>query len=498
MKPQNLPLQRVRGYLTALALVLAALLLETCATNPVTGERQLALISESQEIAMGQQADPSIVAEFGLYEDAELQRFIEQKGKAMAAVSHRPDLPWEFKIVDSPVVNAFAVPGGYVYFTRGIMAHFNNEAQFAGVLGHEIGHVTARHTVQQQSRALLAQLGLVAGMIAVPELAQLGDVAGQGLQLLLLKFGRDAERQSDELGVEYSTKIGYDATHMADFFNTLDRLSGGSENRLPTFLSTHPDPANREARVAELAQQQKAQTPQADYEVGRNSYLRMIDGMIYGEDPRQGYVENNVFYHPELRFQYPVPQGWAVNNTPQQVQMAPQNGKALMVLRLAQGNNLEAAAQNTLQQNQLQLVENRQTQINGLPALLMVADLVQEGQDAQGRAAQQVIRTLSAFIQYGGNIYHLMGMSLLNDYNSYLREFDYTMSNFRQLTDQSKINRQPERIDIVTVDRTTTLQNALQAAGIPADRFQELAVLNGMELNERLEQGTMIKVVRRG
>ena len=498
MKPQNLPLQRVRGYLTTLVLLLVALLAETCATNPVTGERQLALISEQQEIAMGQEADPSIVAEFGLYESPELQRFIEQKGKAMAAVSHRPDLPWEFKIVDSPVVNAFAVPGGYVYFTRGIMAHFNNEAQFAGVLGHEIGHVTARHTVAQQSKALLAQLGLVAGMIAVPELAQLGDVAGQGLQLLLLKFGRDAERQSDELGVEYSTKIGYDATQMADFFNTLDRLSGGAENRLPTFLSTHPDPANREARVAELAQQQKAQTPQANYEVGRNSYLRMIDGIIYGEDPRQGYVENNVFYHPELRFQYPVPQGWALNNTPQQVQMAPQNGKALMVLRLAQGNNLEAAAQNTLQQNQLQLVESRETKINGLPALMMVADLVQEGQDANGRQVQQVIRTLSTFIQYGSNIYHLMGMSLLNDYNNYLREFDYTMSNFRQLTDQSKINRQPERIDIVTVDRTTTLQNALQAAGMPADRFQELAILNGMELNERLEQGTLIKVVKRG
>ena len=136
----------------------------------------------------------------------------------MVAVSHRSDLKYEFKIVDSPVVNAFAVPGGYVYFTRGIMAHFNNEAEFAGVLGHEIGHITARHSAKQYSRAMVAQLGLVVGMVVSPEFAQFADIAQSGVGLLFLKFGRDAERQSDKLGVEYSTKVGYDAQEMADFF----------------------------------------------------------------------------------------------------------------------------------------------------------------------------------------------------------------------------------------------------------------------------------------
>jgi predicted Zn-dependent protease len=180
------------------------------------------LMSKGQEIAMGQQSDPEIVAFFGLYDDERLQRFINEKGKQMAAVSHRKELPYEFKIVDSPVVNAFAVPGGFVYFTRGIMAHFNNEAEFAGVLGHEIGHITARHSAKQYSNAMLGQIGLVAGSVISPEFAQLADVAQQGLQLLFLKFGRDAESQSDKLGVEYSTKIGYDASEMAGFFSTLD------------------------------------------------------------------------------------------------------------------------------------------------------------------------------------------------------------------------------------------------------------------------------------
>src|SRR5688500_1249517 len=240
-------------------LVFALLLLMTaCSTNPVTGKKDVMFVSTEQELAMGKQSDPQIVAQFGLYEHAGMQRFIQEKGKQMAAVSHRKDIPYEFKVLDSPVINAFAVPGGYVYFTRGIMAHFNNEAQFAGVLGHEIGHVAARHSAQQQSKSILAQVGLVVGIIAAPELAQFAEAASQGVGLLFLKFGRDDERQSDELGVEYSTKIGYDATEMADFFLTLQRnqeSSGGEA--IPDFMSTHPNPGDRYTTVNKLAAEAK-------------------------------------------------------------------------------------------------------------------------------------------------------------------------------------------------------------------------------------------------
>ena len=214
------------------------ILINSCAVNPVTGKKQVVLMSEAQEIQMGKEADPQIVAEYGLYENKELQDFINSKGKQMAAISHRPNLEYSFKIVDSEVVNAFAVPGGYVYFTRGIMANFNNEAEFAGVLGHEIGHITARHSVAQQTKSTLGQVGLLAGMVISPTLAKFGQQASQGLGLLFLKFGRDAERQSDELGVEYATKIKYDANEMANFFGTLERLSASNENQLlPHFQS---------------------------------------------------------------------------------------------------------------------------------------------------------------------------------------------------------------------------------------------------------------------
>ena len=195
-------------HITNFGFLFGLLFLSSCAMNPVTGRKQFVLMTEGQEIAMGKESDPQIMAFFGSYEDPRLQRFITEKGQEMVKVSHRSKLAYEFKIVDSPVVNAFATPGGYVYFTRGIMANFNNEAEFAGVLGHEIGHITARHSVIQQRNAMLGQLGIIAGTILVPELSQFVEQLSAGMQLALMSFGRDAERQSDKLGVEYSSRIG--------------------------------------------------------------------------------------------------------------------------------------------------------------------------------------------------------------------------------------------------------------------------------------------------
>ena len=468
-------------------------LFNSCATNPVTGKRQVVLMSEAQEIAMGKEADPQIVAQYGLYEDKALQDFITQKGKQMAAISHRPNLDYEFKIVDSDVINAFAVPGGYVYFTRGIMAHFNNEAEFAGVLGHEIGHIAARHSVEQQRNAILGQLGLIAGIVIAPELAQFAEAASQGLGLLFLKFGRDAERESDKLGVEYSSKIGYNAHEMAGFFNTLERKgaeSGAAE--LPNFLSTHPNPGERHVTVDKLATEWQQQLKLTNPQVNRNEYLKRIEGLVYGEDPRGGYLENNVFYHPELKFQFPVPANWSYQNSPQRVQLAPKDGKALMFLTLAQGNSLQEAANAALQQYSLQPLESRQVTVNGLPAIAVVADQKSQQQQQQQAAA---VRTLSYFIQYGGNIYHIIGVSAVNDFNTYSPYFTSTMQNFRQLTEAAKLNKQPERVRIKTVSQNTTLEQALRNYNVNSNRLEEHAVLNGMKLSDRVAQGTMIKII---
>lgn len=480
-------MRRIFSYLLIATLGLAT---NSCSVNPVTGKKQVVFVSEEQEIAMGKEADPQIIQQFGLYEDKALQDFITEKGKSMAAISHRPGLEYQFRIVDSEVLNAFALPGGYVYFTRGIMAHFNNEAEFAGVLGHEIGHITARHSVIQQRNQLLAQVGLIAGIVIAPDLADFADAASQGLGLLFLKFGRDAERESDRLGVEYSTKIGYDAQQMANFFTTLERKSHETgSDELPTFLSTHPSPEDRHVTVEKLADEWKKKSNLTDAKVNRNTYLRRIEGLIYGEDPKQGFKEGNMFYHPELKFQFAIPAGWNYQNSPQRVQIAPSDGKALVFLALAPGNSLQEAGNAVMQQFQLQAVQSQQTTVNGLNALSIVAD--QQPQEGQ----QPSVRTLSYLIQYNNAIYLMLGATSIADFNSYGNSFSAIMQSFRQLTDASKLNKKPERVRIKTVAANSTLNQALTSFQVPQNRREEMAILNGMKLTDQLSKGTLIKIV---
>lgn len=472
--------------------ILASLLLiPSCAVNPVTGKKQLMLFSEAQEIKMGQEYDPQVIATFGLYEDEKLSNFITEKGKEMGKISHRPKLEYHFRVLDSPVINAFAVPGGYVYFTRGILAQFNNEAELVGVLGHEIGHITARHTVSQQSKQQLGQLLLIGGMIASEEFRQFADYAMQGMQLLFLKYSRDAESQSDRLGVEYSTKIGYNSHEMANFFGVLNKMRMESESGgVPTFMSTHPDPADRFERVHELTEAWQDSLPRDNYLVEENEYLRMIDGVVYGEDPRQGYVEGNTFYHPELRFKYPVPQGWRLQNTPMQVQMAPEDGKALMIFSIAKEEALNSAAQNTLENLQLNSLDMKRTEVNNMPAIVTVSE--QTSQNQQGQ--EQTIRVLSYFIDYG-RIYVFHGVTTEALFNDHYRTFESTMMNFNKLSDPSKINVEPARIRIKEVPRTTTVSEVFQYYGVPQDRINELALLNNKELNDQVSKGELIKII---
>lgn len=479
------------------ALLLSALIgVSACSRNPVTGKRELSLMSTEQEIAIGKESHPSVVSSMGLYDDKKLTDFINQKGKAMAKVSHRPDLPYQFYIVDSPVVNAFAVPGGYVYFTRGIMAHFNNEAEFAGVLGHEIGHITARHSARQQTGQLLGTLGMIGGAILVPQLGQNLDALQQGLQIFMLKYSRDHESESDKIGVEYSSKIGYDAHQMANFFSTIKRISDNAGQQVPDFLSTHPDPANRNTKVNQMATAYQQQN-KGPYQVERDRYLRMIDGILYGEDPRQGFVEKDMFYHPELRFQFPVPKGWQYQNSPAQFQMAPKDGKSAMILMLAKGNNLDEAAKTLAQELSLAVLESQRTTINGNPAYVMISR--QQAQQSQGQ--QQDPRTAlqigTWLIQYNNAIYALHGLAAANDFEGAYRAFRPVAENFRTLTDPEKINRKPERVQVRTVSREGTFKEVMSALGMPASRLEELGVLNSMRANDRVARGSLIKIIGR-
>ena len=318
--------------------LLLAPLVAACATNPVTGKRELSLVSEQQEIQMGQEGAQQVAQEIGLLNDQALQNYLQSIGAGLAAKSERPNLPWTFRAVDDPSPNAFALPGGFIFVTRGLLDLMNNEAELASVVGHEIGHVTARHSVQQMSQQQLAQLALGVGSILSPTVAQLGGVASQGLGLLFLKYGRDDERQADDLGFRYALNGGYDVRYMDDVFRSLQRIGEASnQSPLPTWLATHPGEAERIQSIDAKLQQIPA-TQLANARVNRAQYMQRINGLVYGENPRNGFFQGNTFYHPDLRFQISLPSGWKGQNlTAAVVALSPQQD-GIIQLTLAKGN----------------------------------------------------------------------------------------------------------------------------------------------------------------
>src|SRR3954468_1088792 len=266
-------------------LPLCAVLLFGCVRNPVTGKLQLDLLSESQEVEMGKQAKAEAEQAYGLYKDKpELTAYVAAIGKRLSAESGRPNLPWSYEIVDDASVNAFALPGGPVFITRGILGHLNTEAELAAVLGHETGHVAARHSANQMSKQQVAQLGLGLGSVLSPTVASATQVAGAGLQVLFLKYSRDDETQADELGFRYMTKIGYDPRQMIPLFQMLEAVSKeAGAGKTPEWLQTHPDPGNRLTATQDRLKNELKGSPEG-MKVERDKYIRLVDGIVFGED----------------------------------------------------------------------------------------------------------------------------------------------------------------------------------------------------------------------
>jgi predicted Zn-dependent protease len=461
----------------------------SCAADPVTGKQRLMLLSEEQEVALGRQTDAEVVGQYGLYEDASLNAYLNKVGQQLAEVSHRTQLTYHFKVLDVAVVNAFAVPGGYVYMTRGILAALNSEAELAGVVGHEIGHITAQHSAEQYSKAQVAQAGLGMGMFVSEAfgLGALSQLAQFGVGMMFLKFSRDNEREADDLGVEYASRAGYDAGQLADFFQTLERMNPGSDRTgLPAWFSTHPNPQDRVQVVRERSAQWRQELRLAQARVDREAYLKRIDGIVYGEDPRQGYLEEDTFYHPDLRFQFPVPGGWKVQNTPAVVQMVSESSDAVILFSIASGGSAAQVAQKFTKQSGATMLESASLRVNGMPAQRLLS---------QGRTRQGTLALLSYFIEKDGLVYVFHGLCSHNRFKDYRRTFDSTMGGFQDLSEPEKWAVRPDRVRIRKTLRAGSLRQALSALETPTDQLESLAVLNGMGLDAPVPRGMPIKTI---
>lgn len=455
-----------------------------CATNPATGNKQVMLISEQQEIALGQQEDQNVAKSMGLYEDQALQDYVEDLGLRLARSSERPQLPWSFKVVDDPVVNAFALPGGYIYITRGILAHMGSEAQLVSVLGHEIGHVTARHSANQISKAQLANLGLGLGLAVAPELGAAGSLLQAGTGLLFLKFSRDDERQADDLGLRYAARNDYDLLEATAMHETLKRVSAASgRGGVPGWASTHPAPDNRITRIESKIQEMGES--QAGVLVERDRFLRQLDGMVFGENPREGFFEENRFLHPDLAFRFDIPEGWQGVNQKQSAGALSPNQDALVVLTLSQHSDPMAAAREFVRETGVTAEQPKRGKFNGLEAVWMGIEAVSGETPVSGRIA---------FIRHGGRTYEFFGFTATSRWGQYQQVIDRSIQSFARVTSSRVLNMQPARMQIVEVPRDMTLRQFHES--YPSSvKLEEVAIVNQLQADSRLRRGDLVKRV---
>lgn len=457
----------------------------SCAVNPVTGEKELSLISVSQEKAIGQQTDLEIRAQYGLVEDQRLVSYLNGIGQAIVPHTHRPELKYHFAILDTPVINAFAVPGGYIYVTRGILALISSEAELATILGHELGHISARHSLKRMSQMILVQTGLAVVSAVDKRLADIAGLASVGLQLLFLKYSRDDEYQADSLGVAYSRRAGWSPVFMIDFFHSLEKLGDLSGGRpLPGFLSTHPLTKDRIEKVKAMLTEEDTKL-----KINQNDYLQNLQDLVFGDDPRQGFVDKGKFYHPQLRFVFSIPEEWPVQNTASQVRLSSRDGQAALILMVEKSSeDLPAYASKKIANlREARMLGEDRVETRNFPSYHAYY-LVESNEG-------EAIYLRLGLIRHGEYIFSFYGLAQWRNYPAYDERFKDVIRSFDELKDPAYLNRQPLRVKLARAGGTEKLSQIFEKEGVPRNLWRQLAIMNKLELEAIPLARTLIKIV---
>jgi predicted Zn-dependent protease len=472
--------------------VCAALAPAGCAENPVTGRSDFVLMSEQEEVRTGTKADEEIRQEYGDYDAPGLQAYVGKIGHKLGAASHRPQLKYHFTVVDSQEVNAFALPGGYVYVTRGILAYLDSEAELAAVLGHEIGHVTARHSVQQMSASTAANVGIVVAGILVPELGgQVGQtVLGTLGQALLSGYGRDHELEADRLGAEYLARTGYDPQAMIRVIGVLknqelfDAEQAKREGRKPRryhgVFASHPD---NDARLKEVVSEAaKVAVVRPAVANNREEFLRAIDGLVFGDSPEQGLVRNNALLHPALGLRVQFPVGWKVTNAADRVNAVNPGRDAVidLVTVPAKGSPEELLRAKVKLDPGAQLAR---LTVNGLPAAHMSGS--RQGSPMQ---AGTVFLENRAFV--------LLGATKATQGQKALTEaFAATLNSIRELSASERAELKPHRIRLISAGAGTTMARLAEKSPLGPYAESYLRLINGLYPRGEPSPGQLLKIV---
>lgn len=488
--------RRFAGLVTAVALGAVA---AGCASNPATGGQDLIFMSSAEEKRVGDENHPKILQQFGgEYDNPELQSYVKSLGRVLAASSELPNIKWTFTLLDSDVTNAFALPGGYVYVTRGLVSLAESEAQLAAVIGHEIGHVTARHSAQRQAQGTLAQIGVLAATVggAILGGGEVGRAAGQAANVggaaFVASYSRDQEYEADTLGIRYNSRVGFDPQGMAGFLAKLEAEKQlmaslrGQSPRGSSYFDSHPPTPDRVARAARQARQVKS-TGTTD---GRDVFLAKIDGMIWGDSPSQGYARDSVFAHEGLNIRYEVPDDFTLFNSAKQV--------------IAYGPNDAAIVFDTGPRNYGGSMYDYLRQTWGRNARLSgVERITVNGLDAATGATRGQVNGKTMDVQLvaiRGEQGHVFRLALFSPTNltGRLREpYRRTTYSFRHLTARERAALGPLRVRIYQVRRGDTIDSIIRRE-MDVQKFakERFMVLNGFSDQTRLEAGRLVKVVK--
>lgn len=472
----------------------------TQVVNPATGKTEFTAMSPEKERAVGKEQHPHVLQQFGgNYSDAELQAYITEIGNELQAVSELPEEKFTFTLLNSDVVNAFALPGGYVYISRGLMALAENEAEVAGVLAHEIGHVTARHSAQRYSRGVLAQGGValgtvLAGVFGGGNLAKTVQQAGAtGAQAYLAGYSRENEFQSDQLGVRYLTRAGYDPRAMSTFLEKLGRhselarkLAGkeGQPDPSTSWLASHPRTPDRVKRAAE-----EAAAASTDGLIGRNDYLQKIDGMIYGDDPSQGFVRDRSFIHPGLRISFVAPVGYRLQNTPNAVLGGDKAGNRMQFDggKMKTTNNMRDYISREWAK-ELKIQNINSFDVDGAPA-------VSAGTTIKTKDGKQADVGLAAIKAGADTVYRFMFISSGGATAANARAAKETVESFRRLSVDEAATYKPKRIKVVQVGSGDSITRFARQMAVDELHEEQFSILNGLDGREQPETGTLVKLI---
>ncbi len=473
--------------------VFSVLLTYGCATNPVTRRAEFVLMSEQQEIETGKQLSPEIEKIYGVYQSEDLQQYVNTIGMKIARVSDRPDILYNFTVLDSPIVNAFALPGGYIFITRGLMSYMNSEAELAGVLAHETGHVTARHSVRQYTTAATYQIGAGIASIFIPEAAKLGEFANVVFTAVSSGYSRAYETEADSLALKYAEYAGYNicaVSSMLKTLNLLDRYSGNKQTHTSLF-ATHPETEKRITDVNNGEMCSGSRSGPSD--TARLNYLKRLDGLVFGDDPTQGILVGNRFIHQELKCELTFPQGWKVSNMPQSVTAADKKGEAFAefaVYALSEKKRIDEAASIISKKYGLKKVSGKVSWINDLEAYSGTYI-------SRSRGLGDITVRLGCFINEG-RIFYILGFTKTENFYDLAHSFENIINSFRTLSSTEAAKVRPNRISLYTVKKGDTLPLIIKKLRRSKSEIETVALLNAWDPEKLpvLSEGMIIKVVK--